>query len=268
MGLYAYMGAKSNEADKLVEMFLRRDKEGRRIERFVDTNFGAGNVVSAAAGFYKERISNDFDSEIVLLANVVANKSEREIVLEKLFNMEASRETFEQCLIDAENQKLNRIDRAAAIWYTFLLSWKGDRENFWDKDFKYILLNKMDSFCTYEGVQIKNMDMIDLLKEEKSYPELLNHTFYYLDPPYLNNKVRYKKNSETLEFHEELTKVIDGIPYIMISGYDNEIYERNLVEKLHFHKYVFAEKVENIENVKAGGMRPERIEVIWTSYEL
>ena len=61
MGLYAYMGAKSNEADKLVEMFLRRDKEGRRIERFVDTNFGAGNVVSAAAGFYKERISNDFD---------------------------------------------------------------------------------------------------------------------------------------------------------------------------------------------------------------
>ena len=110
--------------------------------------------------------------------------------------------------------------------------------------------------------------MIDLLKEEKSYPELLNHTFYYLDPPYLNNKARYKKNSETLEFHEELTKVIDGIPYIMISGYDNEIYERNLVEKLHFHKYVFAEKVENIENVKAGGMRPERIEVIWTSYEL
>lgn len=106
---------------------------------------------------------------------------------------------------------------------------------------------------------------IELLTQEKRNPELMERTFYYLDPPYIYNKVSYKINRIDEKFHKTLTEVMAGIPYIMISGYDNEIYEENLVKKLGFHKYVLCHKYDYISQCKEGTRAP-RTEVIWTSY--
>lgn len=60
-GLYPYMGAKGNDAEHYVELFRYVNAEGKQITRLVDTNFGAGNIVSASAGLFEERVSNDID---------------------------------------------------------------------------------------------------------------------------------------------------------------------------------------------------------------
>lgn len=265
-GLYGYMGAKFAESDRLTDLFKKKNRSGQKIDRFVDTNFGAGNIVSAAAGIYSERISNDLDPQIALLADVVSRPEDRKKTLDIMLTMEVSKEQFKKNLKIAEDEHADRIQRAAAIWSTFRMSYRGDRRVYWQWDnYKDMLLNKIELLDTFNGVQIKNMDMIELLTQEKRNPELMERTFYYLDPPYIYNKVSYKINRIDEKFHKTLTEVMAGIPYIMISGYDNEIYEENLVKKLGFHKYVLCHKYDYISQCKEGTRAP-RTEVIWTSY--
>lgn len=267
-GLYGYMGAKFAEADHLVELFVRTNRSGQKIDRFVETNFGAGNIVSATAGIYSERISNDLDEQIALLADTVSKPEERALVIDIMLSMEASKMQFKKCLTDAADKNLNKIQRAAAIWYTFRMSYRGDRKGYWHyDDYAEKLLNKVELLETFNGVQIRNMDMIQLLEEEKKAQSVMERTFYYLDPPYLDNKVSYRINRTDVKFHKKLTEVMEGIPYIMISGYDNSIYEENLVKKLGFYKYILSEKFDYMAGSK-NGTRDTRTEVIWTSYKL
>ena len=74
--------------------------------------------------------------------------------------------------------------------------------------------------------QIENRDAIDLIKNFKG-----QDTFIYVDPPYLQStRKKYLYNHEMMdEQHVELLKVLcNSTCKIMISGYDNELYEKIL----------------------------------------
>lgn len=271
-GLYGYMGAKGMDAEGYVDMFKYHTEDGREIRRFVETNFGAGNVISAAC-CYDVRVSNDIDPDIAFLADMMTRKKDREAVIDKILDMEISPEVFQLCKALTQKKGFrdtDPVEAAAAIWYLFLHSFNGGRSG-WSKGNELNpnpVLSKLDHLDTFEGVQIRNMDMLDLLREEKQHPDLLQTTMYYLDPPYLNNEANYTCNAETPEFHRTLAQLLEGIPYVMVCGFDNEIYEEILCRKLHFFKYDLREKHIAMSYVRQGEVRMKKTEFIWTTYPI
>ena len=119
-GLFPYMGAKGNDAEHYVELFRYTNSEDKPITRLVDTNFGAGNIVSASAGLFEERVSNDIDERIASLAQIVTNPKQREAVLHKLMKMEPSERIYKFCGDALKNKRpLTETQRVAYIWYRF-----------------------------------------------------------------------------------------------------------------------------------------------------
>lgn len=105
-----------------------------------------------------------------------------------------------------------------------------------------------------KGVQIENLPATELIKRYDT-PDV----FIYADPPYLHGTRKnylYKHEMTDLE-HEELLKVLIEHPgKVLISGYDNELYNRMLPEWKKVQKDTRAE----------GGRK--RTETLWMNYDI
>ena len=103
------------------------------------------------------------------------------------------------------------------------------------------------------GVQIENLPANELIKRYDT-----KEVFIYADPPYLHGTRKnylYKYEME-YEEHEELLRLLVEHPgKVLISGYDNELYNRMLPE------WKKAKKRTQAEHGIA------RIETIWMNYE-
>ena len=103
------------------------------------------------------------------------------------------------------------------------------------------------------GVQIENLPANELIKRYDT-----KDVFIYADPPYLHGTRKnylYKYEME-YEEHEELLRLLVEHPgKVLISGYDNELYNRMLPE------WKKAKKRTQAEHGIA------RIETIWMNYE-
>lgn len=267
-GLYGYMGAKGADAENYSEMFRRTNNKGEKIDRFVDTNFGAGNIVAVACD-YKVRVSNDINENIAYLAKLVCNAETRNKVLDTLVDMEVSREVYQMCKEALRNhEEMSEIKKAAYIWYLSEFSFNGNSRNFSSDRSMDRIYNKIEKLSAFDGVEILNMDMVDLLEQEKKNPALMEKTMYYLDPPYLDNNARYAHNMTSEAEHERLLEVMKGIPNIMISGYESKLYDDILCKKYGFHKYAMGDKCITMSAVESGTIRKRKTEYVWTSYEV
>ena len=110
-------------------------------------------------------------------------------------------------------------------------------------------------------VVVENLDAIELLKH---YDD--KKTFAYLDPTYLPETRKSKSVYEyemSREEHEELLAVLHTLKMkIMISGYDNELYNKELTLK-GWRKNTF----DVSEHAGSGKIKGRRVEVIWTNYD-
>ena len=103
-----------------------------------------------------------------------------------------------------------------------------------------------------KNAQIEHKDAIDLIKSLRG-----KETFIYVDPPYLLNtrKVNLYNHELDDEYHKRLLKVIcDSDCKIMISGYDNELYNLYLKDWHKLSKNTTAE------------CSVKRTETIWMNY--
>ena len=103
-----------------------------------------------------------------------------------------------------------------------------------------------------KGVQIENLPALELLKRYDT-----KDVFIYMDPPYLLGirKGYLYKHEMTRADHEELLKAAVGHPgKIMISGYDNDLYNDYLSGWRKAYKDTAAEC----------GLK--RREVLWMNY--
>lgn len=103
-----------------------------------------------------------------------------------------------------------------------------------------------------KNAQIEHKDAIDLIKSLRG-----KETFIYVDPPYLLNtrKVNLYNHELDDEYHKRLLKVIcDSDCKIMISGYDNELYNLYLKDWNKLSKNTTAE------------CSVKRTEIIWMNY--
>lgn len=105
-----------------------------------------------------------------------------------------------------------------------------------------------------KGVQIENLPALELIERYNT-----EDVFIYADPPYLHGTRKnylYKYEMQDAE-HEELLKTLANHPgKVLISGYDNNMYNDMLSEWQKAYKVTRAE----------GGRA--RTEVLWMNYEV
>ena len=104
-----------------------------------------------------------------------------------------------------------------------------------------------------KNAQIEHKDAIELIKSLKG-----ENTFIYVDPPYLlsTRKANLYNHELDDEYHKRLLRVIcDSDCKIMISGYDNELYNEYLKDWNKLSKNTTAE------------CSVKRTETIWMNYE-
>ncbi|EAR14040.1 putative methyltransferase [Robiginitalea biformata HTCC2501] len=106
-----------------------------------------------------------------------------------------------------------------------------------------------------QGVVIENRDALDVISQHDT-PD----TLHYIDPPYVLN-TRFKGQSTRIyaeemmdQDHENLCQAIQGLQgAVVVSGYDNEIYNDLLTGWHKYYRKAFA------DGAKA------RMEVLWTN---
>lgn len=105
-----------------------------------------------------------------------------------------------------------------------------------------------------KGVQIENLDAIEIIKRYNT-PDV----FIYCDPPYVldTRKSNLYKHEMTDEKHIELLEVLRQHPgKVLISGYENRLYERSLQGWYKISKQTRAEH----------GLK--RTETLWANFPL
>ncbi|QIB56546.1 DNA adenine methylase [Blautia producta] len=110
----------------------------------------------------------------------------------------------------------------------------------------------MQAAMRLRGVQIENLTALEIIKRYDT-PDV----FLYLDPPYLpGTRKGHLYKYEMLETeHKELLKAVISHPgKIMISGYDNDLYNNMLV----------GWRKESIKTQAEGGLK--RTETLWMNY--
>lgn len=103
-----------------------------------------------------------------------------------------------------------------------------------------------------KGVQIENLPAVELIRRYDT-----SDVFMYVDPPYLHGTRKnylYKHEMQDEEHVELLKLLIEHPGKIMISGYDNELYNDMLD----------GWRKESIKTQAENGLK--RVEIIWMNY--
>ena len=220
---------------------------------------------SLAVLFNKERCHietvNDLDDEITTFFRVLRDRSDE---LKRLIALTPfSRREYEKAyeLTDDEIERARRF--AVKCWMGFGCGnlykngFKSGQQTkspnpagAWDGLPETIVL----AAGRLKGVQIENFPAVELMNRYDTAD-----VFMYIDPPYLHGTRKnylYKYEMKDVE-HEELLQIITKHPgRVLLSGYDNEMYNDMLPEWKKVQKSTRAE----------GGRK--RIETLWMNYEI
>lgn len=120
----------------------------------------------------------------------------------------------------------------------------------------------LDSLEQYRN-RLKNVTILNL-----SYKHSLNdytNSFYYLDPPYLPStrvtKKAYEYDWKEKDHIEFLNLVKDKKNKVLISGYDSNLYNRELSSWIKIEKTVANNSGQNAKKNK-------RTEILWRNYDI
>jgi len=220
-----YPGAKWRIADWIISHFPEH-------KIYCEPFFGSGAVFFKKSHVPIETI-NDINGDIVNLFKVCRDQPGE--LAEKVRLTPYSREEF---TADADFHEGDAVERARRFliryWQAyslkaFGLSWKVSQDESGPvvcKDWNRIPKSIIEISKTLKNVQIENCDALELIKRY-STPE----TLIYCDPPYLPSTCRSNlyKDKMTEAEHIELLKILkDSAAQIIISGYDNELYDDTL----------------------------------------
>lgn len=165
----------------------------------------------------------------------------------------------------------NKIDLAVATFYTYALSHYGRgidycraKEN--ERDAYYRKVSSLDDIADrLDGVSVTEMDALFLVEEHRKE----SNAMIYLDPPYLNDKNEdlgeetYAEQFSAND-HKRLLEMLlkkDTKAKILISNYNNDIYNKYLTEENGWKKF-------EIETYTSVGSKKDnkRTEVLWYNY--
>lgn len=232
---------------------------------YVEPFGGAASVLLQKQKCYTE-IYNDLDDEVVNLFQVVRDNGE--VLLNKLVNTPFSRREFEKSYSPSDDpieQARRTVIRsfmgfgsAAASGHKTGFRSNSNRSGTTPAhDFKNYPTALNFIIDRLRGVVIENRDAVQVMKVHDT-----DDCLHYVDPPYVldtrfkgQNTDCYKYEMSNLD-HENLLKVLNSLKgFVVLSGYDNEIYNDYLSGWNKVIRKAFADGAS------------ERVEVLWTNYK-
>lgn len=248
-----YPGGKWRIAEWIISFFPQH-------KVYLEPFFGSGAVFFKKEPSYIETI-NDIDGQIVNLFKVCRDNPQE---LARLINLTPfSREEFVNCYepsaddVEQARRTIVRFHQSFGTSNSAKKSWKnvqvsgGPRcATLWN----YLPESVIECCERLKDAQIENTDALELIKR---YDD--KDTLIYLDPPYLPNirKKNMYKYEYSMEQHKELLSVIKkSDSKIILSGYDNDLYNAEL-ENWH---------TAEIETTAQMGLK--RTEKIWCNFPI
>lgn len=258
MKVLKWPGAKWSIADKIIKLMPKH-------KIYLEPFFGSGAIFFSKQPCNTE-ILNDLDSEVVNLFRVIRNKPEElaKLVYFTPYAREEYKESYNRYGTDIERarQFLIRSNMARAGMQYYSSSWRhagpvlgATCKQRVSGDWAKIPERILEAAVRLKDAEIENTNALELIKKYNRKDCLI-----YVDPPYLLSTRRQRYyNVEMTEDkeHEELIKLLkQHSGPVILSGYNSDLYNDLL------HDWDTTEIKTNAEQGK------ERIEVIWTNFEL
>ena len=252
--LLRYPGAKWSMAKEIIKYFPEH-------KGYLEPYFGSGGVLFNKGKSSLETI-NDIDGEVVNFFRIL--KAEGKKLQTSLCLVPYSRQLYEQMV---NYQPTENYDRAIRFFIISWMSHSGYQPNKtgWSHSKNpngpnkaTIFKNVVDSLEQFADrlreVQIENTNALELIKAHD-----FKDTLIYLDPPYLletRKQHLYKHEMSNKEHKELLETIVNMKAKILLSGYENNLY--NSILK-NWNKEVF-KSLDGKGNIKQ--------EVIWFNYDV
>lgn len=228
---------------------------------YVEPFFGSGAIFFNKKPAYLE-IINDVDDDIVNFFRVL--RENEEDLIRKISFTPYSRKEYENAYLNSKEEPIERARKfAVKCWQGFGCGNRyknGYRRGIGEtspnpaKAWKEMPETLQYAAERLKNAQIENMDAIKLINDMKG-----ENTFIYCDPPYMQEtrkRYLYNHEMEDVDHKRLLETILKSDCKIMISGYENELYNKMLVGWNKAHKETTAE------------CSVKRTETIWYNYDL
>lgn len=218
---------------------------------------------------------NDYNDEIANFFRVLSDKT-LSIELKKSLDWALySRRDFQIAHETLKDPESTPVQKAKATFLSYRLSFSGyatnnkptfgvSRRSPSGSEPYVTAIQLIEKFHRrLEHVQIECLDWRVIL-EKYDDP----HTFFYLDPPYVQStrstKKLYNKEMNEDESHAELIEKISNLKgKVMLSGYENDLYAP--LTDFGWEKEIFPTTAHSSGHTD-DGERPKRVEVLWMNY--
>ena len=273
----SYVGAKARNAYELSQLFSLKDKT-----EYYSLFAGMMNDIIQAPLKNLKIYANDIDKGIYSLLRVWCDPEKSQELYKQMLSLKFCDETFKKAkekIADREKLMLIRseVERAKYMWTALLMSknaqmktFKGIMDGLEQERYQMIMLKKSELFDCLSGVMVLNQDAVEIINHLKA--ENRADIFCYADPPYYGEnctaKIHYKHDF-THNDHVRLLTAARDIPFhMMISNYDNELYNQLLTEDFGWRRYEFKEVYKSMKYGGAGIPKTKVMEIIWTNYDI
>lgn len=273
-----YVGAKALLAAELAQLFYYRN-----VKEYYSLFTGMANDIIQAPLHGMKIHANDLDKGVYCLLKVLCDTEKCKVLYHSMFDLRYTEETFLEAkrkIADREQlmQIPDEIERARYMWTALLMSMNGQMKQFKgiksgleQEGFTTMLINKWNLSDFLSNVTVTNDNAIDIVKRLKETGR--TDIFCYADPPYYGEncsvKDHYKVDLNTYEGQKLLLDTIKDVPFkMMISNYDNTLYNEVLVDKCKWKKHKLAEVCRTMRIGGEGQLRSRVSEMIWTNYNV
>lgn len=251
-----YPGSKWRIGKQLVELIPKHHS-------YVEPYFGSGAVLFNKIPSNIETI-NDMDGDVINLFRCLQKDEQRlaHLVATTPFSRDVYEYAYSQEVVDPFERALKFLIRC---WqgHGFRMTgekvgWKNDVQG---RESSYALQNWcnlpkniLEVSERFKMVQIENRPAIEVIKRFN-----YENVFMYLDPPYMfdtrkSNMKQYSHEMTDVDHIELLELIKESKAMIMISGYDNDLY----------NEYLQGWQREEFESNDNTGRRT--IEIVWMNY--
>lgn len=248
---------------KLLIPILRTSIEQHGTHTFVDV-FGGGNkIIPHLDDYVQEAIYNDIDRGF---CNVMACCTEMDLLQDMIdiahhyqFRIQTN-ETFKEACQLRVDPSTPMVESAALTVIVQAFSRAADRTRFSKADalrgISYASLLRFRAlYLSMSNTTVLCTDFKNLLDDHKYRSDSL----LYLDPPYFGTD----SYAENIDHRELAERIVDATAYIILSNFDNPIYEETLVQ-YGWNKYSLG-VIAKSSSATRGSTQPE---FIWSNFDI
>lgn len=265
-----WFGGKYYMKDTIISLFPEH-------KTYVEGFGGAGHIIFAKQPSEVD-VYNDINEGLYLFFKLLRQENTKDKLISAIQLTPYSREEFYNCRDTYKESNIDDIEKARRFYIRTMQSFSSigtawsysknkSRRGMSQAVSKYLgnvddnMLSLIDRL---REIQVEHLDVIDLLDKYDS-----DDTLFYLDPPYIaetrTNANVYDKEMPIDKHKELIQKICNVKGKVILSGYDNPIYEEllnNGWSKINIGLYANRNREKDNEKTKL------KDEYIWVNYKV